>query len=91
MLISAPLAGRLSEGMAAVECGCPPPQPLLLPLPRPLASSRSMPDVQPKAGSNPAAFLYWFAFITLCSFFVLNLCELRGWAWRARAFLGCGR
>jgi len=29
--------------------------------------------VQPKAGSNQAAFLYWFAFITLCSFFVLNL------------------
>lgn len=28
-----------------------------------------MPDQQPVAGSNPAAFLFWFAFITLCSFF----------------------
>lgn len=32
-------------------------------------SSRAMPDQQPVAGSNPAAFLFWFAFITLCSFF----------------------
>lgn len=47
------------------------------PCPDRVVSSRSLPDVQPKAGSNQAAFLYWFAFITLCSFFVLNLCELR--------------
>ncbi|PRW21007.1 voltage-gated ion channel superfamily [Chlorella sorokiniana] len=41
-------------------------------------ASRSLPDVQPQVGSNLAAFLYWFTFITLCSFFVLNLCELVG-------------
>jgi len=29
--------------------------------------------MQPQPMSNPAVFLFWFAFITLCSFFVLNL------------------
>lgn len=35
--------------------------------------SRATEGQQPQPGSNPAAFLFWFAFITLCSFFVLNL------------------
>lgn len=39
----------------------------------PHARSRASPGMQPVPGSNPAAFLFWFAFITLCSFFVLNL------------------
>ncbi|PSC71712.1 voltage-gated ion channel superfamily isoform A [Micractinium conductrix] len=36
-------------------------------------ATRASPGMQPVPGSNPAAFLFWFAFITLCSFFVLNL------------------
>ncbi|KAL4420689.1 hypothetical protein ABPG75_010345 [Micractinium tetrahymenae] len=38
-----------------------------------MATSRATQGQQPQPGSNPAAFLFWFAFITLCSFFVLNL------------------
>lgn len=38
-----------------------------------MATSRATEGQQPQPGSNPAAFLFWFAFITLCSFFVLNL------------------
>mgnify|MGYP007114743797 CR=1 FL=1 len=34
---------------------------------------RSEPGLQPLPGSNPAAFLFWFAYITLVAFFVLNL------------------
>lgn len=35
--------------------------------------SREAPDLQPQLGSNLVAFLFWFAFICTCSFFVLNL------------------
>ncbi|GAB4819675.1 hypothetical protein N2152v2_006721 [Parachlorella kessleri] len=35
--------------------------------------ARAEPGLQPLPGANPAAFLFWFAYITLVAFFVLNL------------------
>lgn len=38
-----------------------------------LLPCRSDPTLQPYLGANAAAFLFWFAYITLVAFFVLNL------------------
>eukprot|EP00887_Chlorella_sp_A99_P007206 scaffold2.g7206.t1 len=38
-----------------------------------MSSSRATRDMQPHMGTNPIAFVFWFAFISLATFFVINL------------------